>query len=775
MDIAENVLGAIGRTPLIKIGRLNRNPDVTLTAKLESANPGGSIKDRVALAMIEAAEKSGELAPGKTVIEATSGNTGIGLAMVCAVKGYAITLVMSEAASEERKSILRAYGAELIQTPARFGTDGAIEEAYRLAREEPDRYVLMDQYNNPASIEAHCLGTAREIWEQTEGRVSCVVACLGTTGTAMGLCRGLKTLNPAVRVVGVEPFAGHKIQGLKNMQESYPPGIYDRSVLDEVVHVEDERAFGLCRDAARKEGLFIGMSGGAALAGALDVAADMAKGLVVVILPDAGDRYLSTSLYAGREDEGPALGGLDESRTVRPFSSRDVNVLYTPGPSLDRTGDLEFWRRLLHLDVLARYLGREGFTAQTAVGLADFDDRAVAAARSAGQTREVFCHGQRDRIAKLCGIMGVASNSALIFGGSDAEGMTGVCTELLNKGLAYEKLRSLYYDVQRDSGYGELSGMDTDKLSPGKTVDLERYAKDDPRDFTLLKRATLQDLKEGTVFKTKWGNVRPSWHLQMAWAGLLAPKRIRLFMAGSDQVFPHIENVGGIWRALGLVPGCWCASGPVRGGSDQDSGLDGLLAQGWSAHALRMWLLSAAWRRSLDAGDETLAMWAKNQKRVQETAAMLRACSGHEEAGAVEFREEAGAEVRQAAFDLHRSFRQTLDADLGIFKFWPALFEFCREINRLSAGRAGWNREARICLDALFQVDEVLGILDRRALPLVWTDVPAEVRDLVVRRGFLRESRDFSGADGLRAEIEGLGFRLEDGPAGPRIFGPSLF
>jgi cystathionine beta-synthase len=268
----ETILSLVGSTPLVRINRLNPSSHrVIVAGKLEAQNPGGSIKDRVAMAMIEAAERSKELTPDKTIIEATSGNTGIGLAMVCAVKGYRLKLLMPSSASEERKRIMQAYGAEIVLTPGHLGTDGAIEESYRLAREEPEHYVLMDQFNNPASIEAHYRGTAQEIWDQTEGMVTHVVSCLGTSGTAMGLVGRLKELNPAIKILAVEPYEGHRIQGLKNMRESYPPGIFDKSILDEIIHVEDEDAFSMCRRAAREEGLFIGMSSGAALAGALQV------------------------------------------------------------------------------------------------------------------------------------------------------------------------------------------------------------------------------------------------------------------------------------------------------------------------------------------------------------------------------------------------------------------------------------------------------------------------------------------------------------------------
>ena len=238
-----SVLELVGNTPLVRINRMNPAAGVELLAKLEMRNPGGSVKDRIGLRMIEQAEETGKLVPGKIVLEASSGNTAIGLAMVCAVKGYQLLVTMSESASEERKRILRAYGAEILLTPGYRGTDGAIEEAYRLAREEPDKYVLVDQFNNDANWQAHYEGTGREIWEGTGGKVNVVVLTMGTTGTLMGTSRILRELNPAVRVVGVEPFKGHKIQGLKNMKESYPPGIFKPDELSAIISVDDDSAY----------------------------------------------------------------------------------------------------------------------------------------------------------------------------------------------------------------------------------------------------------------------------------------------------------------------------------------------------------------------------------------------------------------------------------------------------------------------------------------------------------------------------------------------------
>jgi cysteinyl-tRNA synthetase len=292
-----SVLDLIGNTPLVPIRHMNPNPRVEVWAKVEGFNPGGSIKDRIALSMVEDAEASGRLQPGMTILEATSGNTGIGLALVSAVKGYKLMLAMSEGVSIERRKILAAYGAEFQLTPGHMGTDGAIERAYDLADKEPTRWMLIDQYNNPANPRAHYVGTAPEIWHQTEGRITHLVAALGTTGTVMGCSSRLKEYNPAIRVTAVEPYLGHKIQGLKSLKEAYVPGIFDRKLVDEKVNVADDDAFATARRSPREEGLLVGMSSGASLFAALDLASRIEEGVIVVILPDFGERYLSTTLF----------------------------------------------------------------------------------------------------------------------------------------------------------------------------------------------------------------------------------------------------------------------------------------------------------------------------------------------------------------------------------------------------------------------------------------------------------------------------------------------
>jgi S-sulfo-L-cysteine synthase (O-acetyl-L-serine-dependent) len=291
------VLNSIGNTPLVKLESINPNQQVTILAKLEGNNPGGSVKDRIALFMVRDAERTGKIRKGDTILEATSGNTGIGLAMVGAALGYKVVLTMPECVSMERRKILEALGAELILSPGCEGTDGAIKMARRMMDEAGTKYFMPNQFDNPANIRAHYETTGKEIIEQTGGRIDIFVAGMGTTGTLMGAGRRLREFDPKIRIVGIEPNLGHKIQGLKNMKESIVPKNYDPSFADEKITVADDDAFTTTRELALKEGLFVGMSSGAAVWGALEMAKRIHSGTVVVILPDRGDRYLSTSLF----------------------------------------------------------------------------------------------------------------------------------------------------------------------------------------------------------------------------------------------------------------------------------------------------------------------------------------------------------------------------------------------------------------------------------------------------------------------------------------------
>jgi cysteine synthase B len=293
----DNILETIGHTPLVKINKLNPKPHVQLYAKLEGFNPTGSIKDRIALKMIEQAEESGALTHDKTIIEPTSGNTGIGLAMIGAVKGYAVEIVMSESVSVERRKMIEAFGAKTTLTDPSQGTDGAIRKAHELCLKYPDKYFMPNQFSNEYNKLTHYFTTSAEIWDDTQGKVTHFVSALGTSGTIMGVGMGLKNKNPDIQIVEAHPVRGHYIQGLKNMQEAIVPEIYDPTMIDRRVMIESEDAFTMSRAIVLNEGIFVGMSSGAAMVAALECIKDIEEGFVVVLFADRGEKYLSTDLF----------------------------------------------------------------------------------------------------------------------------------------------------------------------------------------------------------------------------------------------------------------------------------------------------------------------------------------------------------------------------------------------------------------------------------------------------------------------------------------------
>jgi S-sulfo-L-cysteine synthase (O-acetyl-L-serine-dependent) len=300
--IVPSALQLVGNTPLVEIRRVRDGipPDVRIFGKLEGFNPGGSVKDRAALKMVEDGLARGALVPGKTILDSTSGNTGIALAMVGAALGYPVELVMPENVSKERKQVVAAFGAKVVYSDPLEGSDGAIRLCRTILAENPDRYFKPDQYNNPANSLAHFETTGPEIWRQTEGSVTHFVAGIGTSGTIMGTGRFLKSQNPRIQIVAAEPEdAFHGLEGLKHMASSIVPGIYREGELDLKLGISTEEAYDMVYRLGREEGLLLGQSCGAAHVAALQVARQLREGTVVVLYPDFGDRYLSTKMWLG--------------------------------------------------------------------------------------------------------------------------------------------------------------------------------------------------------------------------------------------------------------------------------------------------------------------------------------------------------------------------------------------------------------------------------------------------------------------------------------------
>jgi len=754
---SHSILDKIGNTPLIEIKRINPNPDVTILAKLEYMNPGGSIKDRAALFMVEAGEASGELTRNKTVIEATSGNTGIGLAMVCSVKGYHLLLSMAESVSSERQQILKARGAEILLTPGHLGTDGAIEEVYRLVRENPDAYFMTDQFNNDANWQAHYQGTAPEIWEQTGGQVDVVVATLGTSGTLMGISRRMKKYDPSIRVVGVEPYLGHKIQGLKNLKESYHPEIFDKKLLGRKINVEDEPAFEMARRLAVEEGVFVGMSSGAAMVAALEQAAGMREGTVVVILPDGGERYLSTPLFTVKETVDLRLfNTLSRSKELfEPLVSGKVSM-YSCGLTAHARMHLGECRRFVFSDLLSRYLTFRGYSVKHIMNITDLDDKTIEGSKKAGMELSEFTGGHIDSFKEDLEYLGIKPADKYPRASQHTDEMVNVVRKLVDKGVAYEKLRSIYFDISRFSEYGRLSGIDLNKIRLGATVDLDEYEKENPRDFTLLKRSRLSELKRGIFVKTDWGNVRPSWHVQCAAMSMKhLGESYDIHAASRELMVPHHENEIAIAGSVTGKPLAkyWvhCDRVLMDGKRVEDKGadlsIDHLIAAGYSGREIRYWLISAHYRKPIHYTTAKLDNARQALKRINACIDMLQ----NVESG------ESYPEMDQLLYDIKQGFIGAMDDDLNISAAIASIFKHIKTLNKLiSAGNIDASDAERI-LDTFRGIDQVLNVFK-----ISGPHHDAAIETLIEAREKARLDGDWQRADGIREELAQMGVVVRD-------------
>jgi len=775
------ILDRIGNTPLIKIERMNPNPKVTLLAKLESRNPGGSVKDRIALAMIEAAEKSGELKPGKIILEATSGNTGIGIAMVGAVKGYRVELVMSEGVSIERRKILSALGAGFILTPAEAGTDGAIEVAYELGTREKEKYCLVDQYNNPANVLAHYNGTAMEIWNDTDGKITHFVAAMGTTGTLMGVSKRLHELNPAVKIIGVEPYLGHRIQGLKNMKEAYRPGIYERNLLDSKVNVSDEAAFETAREIARKEGLLVGMSSGAAMFAAMELVKSLEEGLVVVLFPDGGERYLSTPLFVvpeeGVKDEIKKTGlRFFNTLTHRyepfePIVQGEVKI-YSCGPTVDSPLHIGDLRRMVTADLLKRWLEFKGMKTIHVVNITDIDDRTIGESERQGIELSDLTRRMENLFFEDLEKINVKKADKYPRASENVDEMVTLVQKLLESKYAYEKLKNVYFDISRKKDYGKLSGFDIGKIKSGDTTDNDSYEKDNPADFTLFKRSTLAEIKKGIFYKTPWGNVRPGWHIECA---AMATKYLGtvfdIHTSSVDLIFPHHENEIAICEAInGKTPAkYWLHSETVLIDGKKMSrqagntvGLQEIIDRGYSPRMLRYALLAVHYRQPFNFSFSILDSAKASLQRIDTFLTRVKQFieTGHPSNNNEIF--------RRYVEELLRDFNNSLDDDLNTSATFASLFTFIRRINALIDRDGMGKDDAKRILDLFTLFDKVLGVLIQEESKCGEDVDFDEVKKLIEEREEARRIKDWEKADAIRLQLLEKGVIIEDTLGGPR-------
>lgn len=770
MATCGNILDLIGNTPLVRLNRINPSNKVTIYVKLESMNPGGSVKDRIALSMIEDAESKGELTKDKTVLEATSGNTGIGLAMVCAIKGYSCQLVMPESASIERRKIMDAYGAGIILTTASKSTDGAIEHTYALAREYPEKYYLTDQFNNEANWQVHHRTTGPEILAQTEGRVTDVIASMGTSGTAMGISRFFAEKHPEIRVTAVEPYYGHKIQGLKNMKESYRPEIFSKKLPWQIVNVSDEEAYRHSRLLARREGIFVGMSSGAALVAALRRAEELEEGVVVAILPDGGERYLSTTLFASGEGQAGDTEVLrfynsfsQKKEPFKPISSRRVSF-YACGPTAYEPVNLFHCRRFIVADLIHRVLKNKGYEVKFLMNFTDLDDNTIDGAEKAGKDLAGFTGEYIDQYKRNLDDLGVLPASDYPLASDYVEEMIVLASDLVQKGYAYEKHGSVYFDVSKFSKYGLLSRVDLNKIMVGKTVDLDDYEKDSPLDFTLLKRSTLRDLKKGIFYKSDFGNIRPGWHIGCAAMTInLIGETMDIHTSSRDLIFPHHENENAIAEASTKMPlaNYWLHSELVLKDGKKMSRenenlvtLQEILDKGYTHRELRFLMLRTNYRKPLEFSYSKLDEARESLRRLDEfTDKLLGLSPGVNH-----------PHLDVYLDDLEAGFRRALDDDINISPALGSLFDFLKKVNPLlNEGQLDLEQKGAI-LDHLQWIDSVLNVMKLESGP-----PDQEIDELIRAREEARKNEDWQKADMVRDELKKKGINLIDTARGPVV------
>ncbi|NQU02683.1 MAG: cysteine--tRNA ligase [Syntrophaceae bacterium] len=761
-DNRRNILDLIGETPVVEIRRLNPNPRVKIFAKLESCNPGGSIKDRTALYMIEQAEARGELTRDKTILEATSGNTGIGLALIAAAKDYRLLLAMSESASEERKKILKAMGAQLLLTPANRGTDGAIETVYEMLRENPDKYYVPDQFNNEDNWRAHYYGTAEEIWRQTGGAVTMVVATLGTTGTAMGIARKLKEYNENISIVGVEPYLRHKIQGLKNMKESYQPGIFDKTRLDEKVNILDDDAFEMARRMAREEGIMAGMSSGAAMHVALEKAKDMEEGVIVVMCPDSGERYLSTELFADKEETTLQFyNTLTRTKELfRPIDPQQI-LMHSCGPTVHEIPHIGTYRRFVVSDMIARYLEYRGYRVRHISNIIDLSDRSVEGALHSATDIAKFVEKNAAEFLRDIEKLNIKKETEYPRASEHVDSMVELTERLVESGHSYEKLRSVYFDISRLDDYGILSNIDPAKARRMRAVDEDDYAKDNPADFTLLKRSKLAELKSGIYFKTKWGNVRPSWHLECAAMSLKhLADTFDIHASGSDIIFPHCENVMAIGRAAtGRQMANYCVNTELvmMEGKKMSRSLNNSFTvedmenRGYRGKEIRFFLLSSHYRKPLNFSFGAMDTAHNTVKRLNNFIQRLIRYTPGKGCG----------DIDQLIYDVKKGFSEAMDDDLNISGALASVSEFVRRINvPLTRGELDIKERDRI-VDAMKKIDSVLGIMEFEE------KAPGDdIIKLLKKREAERKTGNWEESDRIRDELLAKGVIVHDTPEG---------
>jgi cysteinyl-tRNA synthetase len=548
------------------------------------------------------------------------------------------------------------------------------------------------------------------------------------------------------------------------MKESYQPGIFDRKILSRVIHVDDEEAYETARLLAKKEGIFVGMSSGAAMAGALKIASEMTSGLIVVVLPDGGERYLSTPLFAAKKKTGLKLyNTLTRQKEEFIPIAEDRVSMYSCGPTLCQGLGVHQCRRYIFTDLLRRYLESKGNHVIHYMNLSDLDDRSIAGADKTSQSLKDFTDQYYEQFLQDLDKLNIKRATGYPRASEHIAEMLDLTQRLLEKGFAYEKFRSIYFDISRFKDYGKLSKIDLEKIRIGKTVDLEQYEKDNPRDFTLLKRSTLHELKKGIFYQTQWGNIRPSWHLECPAIALkYLGETYDIHTSGIDLIFPHHENAIAISQAVtGKPPANFWLHNELtmingrnasRTFENRMLALKDLTDGGYSGREIRYFFLSRHYRKPIFFSWEKLHTAKNTLGRLNQFVQKLHFCPPGPDA----------PERDQIIYDLKTHFSESMDDDFNISSALAALFQFTRRINRLVDQRGLSAADKEEILKALGRIDSVLGIMDLKP-----QSIDPAVQSLIDRRESARENRDWKTADRLRRQLIDMGVEVIDTKEGP--------
>ena len=655
---------------------------------------------------------------------------------------------------------MSARGADLLLTPGHLGTDGAIEEVYRLVRENPGKYFMTDQFNNPQNWKAHYDTTGPEIWSQTNGEVTSLIGSLGTSGTVMGISRYLKEQNSNINIIGVEPYLNHKIQGLKNMKESYQPEIYEKNRLDKKININDDRAFEMTRQLAYKEGLFVGMSSGATMAIAIEEAEKMREGTIVMIFPDSGERYLSTSLFDVQQTQKICFYNTSSQskQAFTPIVSGKVGM-YCCGPTANERVSISECRRFVFYDLLRRYLEFNEYEVKQIMNITDLDDKTINGALAENKTLEAFTQKHIDEFMQDMKTLGIKPASSYPRASKDIRDMIEWAEKLQDKGYAYEKLKSLYFDISKFADYGQYSGIDWSNIRTGATVNDDNYEKDNPRDFTLFKRCRLSELKQGHYYKTRWGNVRPGWHMECA---VLANKYLGshfdIYAGSTHLIFPHQENIIAMSQAVTEKKPAryWlnCAAISFSSKESQASGhricLQHLLDQGYTGREIRFWLLSRHYRKPVKYKESDIVHAKNALNRIDNCLFALNKIAAHIQ---------SKSDINKFVAQVSQDFICAMDDDLNVPSALVVLFKAIRQIHsRIGDNEIDQNDAHKI--RAMFEhFDTILRILPQK-IPLE----NSNVTQLIQEREKCRQSGDFQKADQIRAQLISMGVQVRDMP-----------